>query len=126
MNEGTRMKKSAAWRAAGVSLLLALAYSLVIYYCNTPIGASIGSDSAMYLTMGTALAQGYAPYLDIFDHKGPLLFILQTIPQAIAGGYSLTSVFVMEVLFRFGCRCAAGSRIISARRASRCSWSIWR
>ena len=111
------MKKSAAWRAAGVSLLLALAYSLVIYYCNTPIGASIGSDSAMYLTMGTALAQGYAPYLDIFDHKGPLLFILQTIPQAIAGGYSLTSVFVMEVLFLFGCLLVC-SRIADHFRAS--------
>ena len=43
--------------------------------------------------MGTALAQGYAPYTEIFDHKGPLLFLLQMIPQALSGGNSTLAVF---------------------------------
>ena len=55
-----------------VSFLLALLFSLIFYYFNTPIGPSIGSDNAMYLTMGTALSNGFAPYKEIFDHKGPL------------------------------------------------------
>ena len=95
------MKKNAA--SLGVTLVLALAFSLIFYICNTPIGACIGSDNAMYLTMGTALAQGYAPYTEIFDHKGPLLFILQWLPQALAGGYSLSAVFWQQAIFLFVC-----------------------
>lgn len=85
------------------SLLLATAFSLVLYTFNSPLGPGIGSDNAIYLTMGTALAQGYVPYTQIFDHKGPLLFILEAIPQVFAGGYSTFAVWIMEVLFLWGC-----------------------
>ena len=84
-----------------LSLLLALGFCLILAYSNTPLGPAIGSDNAIYLTMGTAIAQGYAPYTEVFDHKGPLLFLLQALPQAVAGGYSTLAVFVMEALFLF-------------------------
>ena len=90
-------------RDALISLLLAAGYMLIFAYNNTPLGAAIGSDNAMYLTMGTALAKGYAPYTEIFDHKGPLLFLLQLLPQAVSGGYSLTAVFIQETLVLFAC-----------------------
>ncbi|MBR4038973.1 MAG: hypothetical protein IKJ11_02615 [Clostridia bacterium] len=86
-------------KSAALTLALAAAFALVFYTCNTPLGAWIGSDNAMYLTMGTALAKGRAPYSGIFDHKGPLLFILQMLPQLFTGGYSTMAVFVQEVLF---------------------------
>ncbi|MBQ7886979.1 MAG: hypothetical protein IJ313_08820 [Clostridia bacterium] len=88
---------------AALAFMLAFVFSLVFYTCNTPLGAWIGSDNAMYLTMGTALANGYAPYSEIFDHKGPLLFILQMLPQLFAGGYSTLAVFMQEVLFLWAC-----------------------
>ena len=90
-------------RGALIALALAVVFSLIFYTCNTPLGPAVGSDNAMYLTMGTALSQGYAPYSDIFDHKGPLLFILQAIPQLLSGGYSTLAVFVQEVLFLWAC-----------------------
>lgn len=82
-----------------IALAMAVVFSLIFFTCNTPLGPAIGSDNAMYLTMGTAIAKGFAPYIDIFDHKGPLLFILQTIPQLFTSGYSTLAVFVQEVLF---------------------------
>ena len=85
------------------SAAAALAFSLVFYAFNTPLGPSIGSDNAMYLTMGTALARGYAPYTQIFDHKGPLLFAVQCLPQALSGGYSTLFVFLQETLVLFCC-----------------------
>ena len=95
------------WRGtairAGAALLMAVVFSLIFYTCNSPLGPAIGSDNAMYLTMGTALSQGYAPYTEIFDHKGPLLFILQTIPQLFTSGYSTLAVFIQEVLFLWAC-----------------------
>jgi len=75
----------------------------VYYIFTTPLGPSIGSDNAIYMTMGTALARGYAPYTQIFDHKGPLVFVLQTIPQLLSGGYSLPAVFVQQIVFLFVC-----------------------
>ena len=96
------MKRSRCVSLA-LSLLLALGFCLIFAYSNTPLGPAIGSDNAIYLTMGTAIAQGYAPYTEVFDHKGPLLFLLQALPQAVAGGYSTLAVFVMEALFLLAC-----------------------
>lgn len=81
------------------ALVLAAGYGLVFFSSNTPLGPGVGSDNAMYLTMGTALARGFSPYTQIFDHKGPLLFLLQMLPQALGGGYSTLAVFVQEVCF---------------------------
>ena len=106
MNRSIRLKEEypgATVRGALIALALAVVFSLIFYTCNTPLGPAIGSDNAMYLTMGTALSQGYAPYSEIFDHKGPLLFILQEIPQLFAGGYSTLAVFTQEVLFLWAC-----------------------
>lgn len=88
---------------AALALVLSFVFSLIFYTCNTPLGAWIGSDNAMYLTMGTAMAKGYVPYSEIFDHKGPLLFLLQMIPQLFTDGYSTLAVFVQEVLFLWAC-----------------------
>lgn len=96
-------RKRETFIGAALALLMAVVFSLIFYTCNTPLGPAVGSDNAMYLTMGTALAKGYAPYTDIFDHKGPLLFILQMIPQLFTSGYSTLAVFVQEVLFLWTC-----------------------
>ena len=98
-----REAKGETLRGAALAAVLAVVFSLIFYTCNTPLGAWIGSDNAMYLTMGTAMARGYAPYSEIFDHKGPLLFVLQMIPQLFADGYSTLAVWLQEVLFLWAC-----------------------
>ncbi|MBQ2948716.1 MAG: hypothetical protein IJD94_07070 [Clostridia bacterium] len=98
INTAKRRHTAAYWL---LPLAMAFLFSLIFSTCNTPLFPEIGSDNAMYLTMGTALAQGYAPYSDIFDHKGPLLFLLQMLPQLFSGGYSMTAVFLQEVLFLY-------------------------
>lgn len=86
-------------KEALITLALAVVFSLIFFTCNTPLGPAVGSDNAMYLTMGTALVKGFAPYSEIFDHKGPLLFILQAVPQLFTNGYSTLAVFIQEVIF---------------------------
>ena len=102
------------------SLLLAAVFVLFFGECNTPLGPRVGSDNAMYLTMGTALANGYAPYSDIFDHKGPLLFLLQMLPQLFTAGYSTFAVYLQEVLFLF-----ASLRILHAMGERLCAKESW-
>lgn len=72
------MTNRKSWaRDALISLLLARGICDFLPTTIRRSARAIGSDNAMYLTMGTALAKGYAPYTEIFDHKGPLLFLLQ-------------------------------------------------
>lgn len=94
-------KKKAA--SLGATFLLCLCFALVYYAFTTPLGPSIGSDNAIYMTMGTALKNGYAPYTEVFDHKGPLVFVLQAIPQIFSGGYSTLAIFMQQVIFLFAC-----------------------
>lgn len=94
---------------AAASFMLAALFALFFMGSNSPLGPAIGSDNAIYLTMGTALADGYAPYTQVFDHKGPLLFILETLPQLFSGGYSVLAVFIMETLFLWGCLLCIGT-----------------
>lgn len=116
------MKKTILNRIPGLlfSLMLAAVFVLFFGECNTPLGPRIGSDNAMYLTMGTALARGAAPYSDIFDHKGPLLFLLQMIPQLFGGGYLTLTVYLQEVLFLF-----ASLRILRAMAQRLCAKEGW-
>ena len=107
-------------RDALIALALSGAFALVFFIFNTPLGPSIGSDNAMYLTMGTALARGYAPYTQIFDHKGPLLFLIETLPQLFFGGYQTVTVFLLEWLFLFGCLLAVGD--LCDRLGVRAAW----
>ena len=90
------------------SLFFSVLFGLFLYSSNSPLGASYGSDNSMYLTMGTALKNGYRPYLDIFDHKGPFLFLIQLLPQLFSSGYSTTAVFIQEVIFLFFSLCILG------------------
>lgn len=101
--DGLRSRLKGSLLGILISFILSVSFALIFYFCNTPLGPSVGSDNAMYLTMGTALAQGYAPYVQIFDHKGPFLFLIQWLPQVIGGGYSLSAVFMQEVVVLFVC-----------------------
>ena len=54
-----------------LALAMAFGYMLIFAYNNTPLGAAVGSDNAMYLTLGTALAKNGVPFeMHIFPH-GP-------------------------------------------------------
>lgn len=49
-------------------------------------------DSGIYQEMGLCLQQGGVPYIDLFDHKGPLLFFIQ------AAGYALNPSWGLALL----------------------------
>ena len=109
-------RKTVRWTSLVLSAFLALTAGLFLYSANTPLGPCYSSDNSIYMVMGTALANGFRPYLDIFDHKGPLLFVLQWIPQLFGGGFQTITVFIQEVFFLFLCLrmiCAITRRFFS-------------
>ena len=116
------MSRKRGFIRVATALLLSAIFALVFFTFNTPLGPSIGNDNSMYLTMGTALTHGYAPYTQIFDHKGPLLFLIQMLPQLFFGGYQTFTVFVMEWLFLFGCLFTIDA--LCDRVGLRCTWVL--
>lgn len=52
-----------------------------------------GYDSAIFMYVGKAMKFGYVPYRDLFDIKGPMLFLIQYIGQKIGGGVQIWYTF---------------------------------
>ncbi len=68
--------------------VVATVYLLLFSGTTSPLFYTEGMDSAVFKTMGLALLQGKTPYLDIFDHKGPLLYFINAFAQWMIPGRS--------------------------------------
>lgn len=71
--------------AAAVLALAALFAVRFSYSTSFLYPGYCGYDSAIFQTVGKYWAQGYLPYVQLFDHKGPLIFLLDAIGYAIHG-----------------------------------------
>lgn len=86
-------------RAAALLLSLASAAAvLLIATSSSPLYVTnFWTDTNIYFTIGRGMTQGLMPYKDLFDHKGPVLFMLYAI-GAMISDTSFIGVFVLEVL----------------------------
>ena len=89
-------KVPALWLLPG-SLLAAVVFCLVFSVTTSPFYPWEGLDQAVIKTIGKGWAEGHLPYVALWDHKGPLFFLINAV------GYLLTSdrigIFMMETLF---------------------------
>jgi hypothetical protein len=64
-----------------------------LFHCdNNPTG----TDSTVFLYIGRLILRGGVPYRDAFDHKGPLVYLLDALGIAIHGVFG---VWLLEILF---------------------------
>ena len=70
-------------------------------------------DSAIFSYVGKRWAEGCVPYVDYFDHKGPLIFFIDCVGQYVFPNGFL-GIWLIECLFfilgivliqRFGAKC---------------------
>ena len=93
-------------------------------------------DSSVFLYIGQQMKAGKVPYLDLFDHKGPVLYFIEYLGVLIAEK-NFTGVWILEVLnilatvalmLKLG-QTAGGKRssvflsILVALGA--CGWKVW-
>lgn len=52
------------------------------------------TDSPAYLYIGSQMNIGKVPYLDLFDHKGPLLYVINVIPFLISNSWKF--IYILE------------------------------
>ena len=65
----------------GILVLMAVLFLLVFAYGTSPLFIdNYGiSDSAIFLLIGKGITAGYIPYVDLFDHKGPVMFFIEAL-----------------------------------------------
>ena len=95
-----RAKSAAHVVAEAVCLTVVLVWALSAFPCTNPAYETVGADSGIFLCMGRGIVQGYTPYVEITENKGPLFFLMMAIPQRIVEGTA--GVYVLEVLFALG------------------------
>ncbi|MBQ8149763.1 MAG: hypothetical protein IJ041_04535 [Clostridia bacterium] len=81
-------------------VLLAVMMAFFIATNNSPLFLEIGGDNAIFLTVGKAIAMGRVPYVDIVENKGPVLFLLNALPQFFMEG--TLGVFIIEAMMMVG------------------------
>lgn len=71
-----------------VLIILAAIAALLVLIQSPAIPPSKGhplTDSSVFQYIGTQILDGYMPYEDVFDHKGPLLYVIEAIGLSIHG-----------------------------------------
>ncbi len=72
---------------------------VVVSLCNdaSPFSqATTNIDSSVFTYIGSHILQGQMPYTDIFDHKGPYLYLVNAFAYALSPQWGL---WVIEMLF---------------------------
>lgn len=78
--------------------LVCSALALYIATTSSPrYATNFWTDTNIYFTIGRGMLQGRMPYRDLFDHKGPLLYVIYALGAWISDT-SYAGVFVMEIL----------------------------
>ena len=72
-------------RAALLLALLCSVLALSIATTSSPLyAANFWTDSNLYFTIGRGMTEGLMPYRDLFDHKGPLIFVLYALGALVS------------------------------------------
>lgn len=77
------------WYKLGMSCTLVLsAFLFVLLFSRavSPLYTFEGSDSSVFKLMGYAILKGKIPYVDIFDHKGPVIYLIEAFGQWLYPG----------------------------------------
>lgn len=78
-------------------VLVALAFLVLYSFSTSPLYVNEGMDSCVFKTIGLGILNGKVPYIDIFDHKGPLLFYINAMGLLISRNYGILLLQVINL-----------------------------
>ena len=81
-------------------IMLTLYAIMMSFLCigSSPILDYMDPDSQNFRLIGRALARGQVAYIDIFDHKGPYVYLIEYL-AALISPHSEWGIFLIEILF---------------------------
>ena len=82
-----------------LGLVWALFLAVLVGFAVSSFVAEQGADSSVYLYVAKGILEGDVPYLDRWDHKGPLLYILDLFGLLI---HETWGIWIVQGLFLLG------------------------
>ena len=79
---------------------LAFLFVLVYSLSTSPLYVHEGWDSNIFKEIGLAITRGKLLYVDIFDHKGPVIFLIDALGQLMIPGR--LGIFILQVIAMSG------------------------
>lgn len=83
--------KTVLWAFLGSLLFL-----LVFSWSTSPLYLTYGGDSPFFQIIGLGITQGKVPYVDLFDHKGPVPFFYDALGYSL--GLGRVGIFIIQVI----------------------------
>lgn len=78
-------------------IIISILYLLVYSGSTSPLFNFKGVDSGIFALMGKLFLEGKTPYVDYFDHKGPVLIFIEALGLAPFGGKHI-GIFVLQIV----------------------------
>ena len=88
------MIRSRNVKIAFLSLVCAALALCVATTSSSLYATNFWTDTNIYFTIGRGMTQGLMPYRDLFDHKGPLLYMIYAL-AALMSDTSFIGVFCL-------------------------------
>ncbi len=85
----------------GPYLLLGFLAMMVLLPIAPHLQVTPSTDSSVFLYIGQRILKGDVPYLDVWDHKGPLVYYIDAVGLGLTGG-SRWGVWLLEIVFVAG------------------------
>ncbi len=79
-------------------LISLLGAGIALYPSNPAIAALPSRDSGVFLYAGWRFLNGEVPYLNVWDHKPPLIYFVDALGLLI-GGNSLWGIWILQLVF---------------------------
>lgn len=79
-----------------VYFMVSALYLLVFSWSTSPLYLTYGGDSPFFQIIGLGITQGKVPYVDLFDHKGPVPFFMDALGYSL--GLGRTGLFIIQVI----------------------------
>ncbi len=79
-------------------ILISFLFVYILSYSTSFRYSLLGMDSPIFQVIGKYWAQGYLPYVALFDHKGPLIFLVNALGYAI---YPRSGIMVPQIIFLY-------------------------
>lgn len=91
-------RKKSSWRTVyPVCLLMAAVFLLLCTKSSPLFPLNDWVDANIYFTIGKGMMHGYVPYLDLYDQKGPIAFLIFGLASLVSGT-SFFGVYLLETI----------------------------
>lgn len=92
-----RVQSSETYIRLLIFMIISILGLLIMPINSSVLNPQIGSDYVVFSIVGRGWLNGEIPYLHLFDHKGPVVYLLQMLGQSL--GVGKWGIWLLEIVF---------------------------